>query len=112
MKLKRIIDNCNILYTVGELSKEITSIQFDSRNVDDKTLFVCIKGYKVDGHSFIQSAYEKGARAFLVEDDVERLEDCTYIKVDNTRKAMAIVSANLNNNPTKDLKVIGVKRIT
>lgn len=108
MKLKRIIDNCNILYTVGELSKEITSIQFDSRNVDDKTLFVCIKGYKVDGHSFIQSAYEKGARAFLVEDDVERLEDCTYIKVDNTRKAMAIVSANLNNNPTKDLKVIGV----
>lgn len=108
MKLKRIIDNCNILYTVGELSKEITSIQFDSRNVDDKTLFVCIKGYKVDGHSFIQSAYEKGARAFLIEDDVERLEDCTYIKVDNTRKAMAIVSANLNNNPTKDLKVIGV----
>lgn len=108
MKLKRIIDNCNILYTVGELSKEITSIQFDSRNVDDKTLFVCIKGYKVDGHSFIQSAYEKGARAFLIEDDVERLEDCTYIKVDNTRKAMATVSANLNNNPTKDLKVIGV----
>ena len=108
MKLKDIINNCTVLNVKGNLELDINSIEFDSRKANDTTLFVCIKGYSVDGHSFIKTAYEQGTRAFLIQDDVEMLEDCTYIKVANTRQAMATVSSNLNNNPTKELKVIGV----
>lgn len=108
MKLENVIKNCNIININGDIDKDIESIEFDSRKVSKNTLFVCIKGFSVDGHSFIQKAYEKGARVFLIQDNVEILEDCTYIKVENTRKAMATVSSNLNNNPTKELKVIGV----
>lgn len=108
MKLKDIINNCKVIDVKGNLELDINSIEFDSRKVNETTLFVCIKGYSVDGHSFIKTAYNQGTRAFLVQDDVEILEDCTYIKVENTRQAMATVSSNLNNNPTKELKVIGV----
>lgn len=108
MNIRDIIKNCDILNVTGDLNEDIESIEFDSRKVKANTLFVCIKGYSVDGHSFIQTAYDKGVRTFLVEDDVELIEDCTFIKVSNTREAMATVSANLYNNPTKDLKVLGV----
>ena len=108
MNLKNIIKNCNVLNTVGDLNREVESIEFDSRKASKYSLFVCIKGYSVDGHSFIQKAYEQGTRVFLVEDDVEILDDCTFIKVENTREAMAIVSSNLYDNPTKTLNVLGV----
>ena len=108
MNLKNVIKNCNVLNTVGDLNREVESIEFDSRKASKDSLFVCIKGYSVDGHSFIQKAYEQGTRVFLVEDDVEILDDCTFIKVENTREAMATVSSNLYDNPTKTLNVLGV----
>ena len=108
MNLKNIIKNCNVLNTIGDLNKEVKTIEFDSRKASKDSLFVCIKGYSVDGHSFIQKAYEQGTRVFLIEDDVKILDDCTFIKVENTREAMAIVSSNLYNNPTKTLNVLGV----
>lgn len=108
MNLKNIIKNCNVLNTIGDLNKEVKTIEFDSRKASKDSLFVCIKGYSVDGHSFIQKAYEQGTRVFLIEDDVKILDDCTFIKVENTREAMAIVSSNLYDNPTKTLNVLGV----
>lgn len=108
MNLKNIIKNCNVLNTIGDLNREVKAIEFDSRKASKDSLFVCIKGYSVDGHSFIQKAYEQGTRVFLIEDDVKILDDCTFIKVENTREAMAIVSSNLYDNPTKTLNVLGV----
>lgn len=108
MNLKNVIQGLNCLNILGDLNKDIESVEFDSRKARENTLFVCIKGFSVDGHSFIQKAYEQGARAFLVQDEIETIEGCTFIKVDNTRESMAVVSANLNGNPTKDLNVIGV----
>lgn len=108
MKLKNIIENCKVIDIIGDLDKSIESIDFDSRKANSASLFVCIKGYSVDGHSFINKAYEQGARAFLIEDDVETIEGCTFVKVKNTREAMATVSANLYGNPTNKLKVLGV----
>lgn len=108
MKLQDVIKDCEILNIAGDLDKNINAIEFDSRKASKNSLFVCIKGYSVDGHSFIKKSYEQGCRAFLIEDDLEELPECTFIKVKDTRKAMAVVSANLNENPTKELKVLGV----
>lgn len=108
MNLKNVIENCKVLNIIGDLNKDVKNIEFDSRKASGDSLFVCIKGYSVDGHSFIKKAYEQGTRVFLVEDDVEILDNCTFIKVENTREAMAIVSSNLYGNPTKTLNVLGV----
>ena len=107
MKVQEIIKDINVLKVVGDLDLNITNIQYDSRLVTEGTLFICIKGFNSDGHDFIQSAIEKGAKAFLVSEDVE-IDGYTFIKVEDTRESMAKVGANFYNYPSKDFDVIGV----
>ena len=85
---------------------EITSIAYDSRKVTPGCLFVAIKGFETDGHKYIDSAIEKGAVAVIGEDDVEC--NCTYLKVDDSRKALAVCAAQFYSNPHKKLKIIGL----
>jgi UDP-N-acetylmuramoyl-L-alanyl-D-glutamate--2,6-diaminopimelate ligase len=107
MKLKDILNGLDVININGNLDVDIENIEYDSRKVDENTLFICIKGFNSDGHKYIESAIQKGAKAFLVEEDLQR-EGFTFIKVKNTREAMAKVSDNFYNNPSKELKVIGV----
>ncbi|MGL4796694.1 MAG: Mur ligase domain-containing protein, partial [Paraclostridium sp.] len=88
MLLKDIIKGLDIIDIKGNLDVEIDNIQYDSRKVAENGLFICVKGFTVDGHKFIDKAIELGAKAFLVEDDTDR-EGYTFIKVKNTREDMA-----------------------
>ncbi len=107
MKLNQVIQNLNILRLKGNLDIEITNVQYDSRKVTEGTLFICIKGFNSDGHKYIQSAIEKGAKAFLVQENIN-IDGYTFIKVEDTRKAMATVADNFYNHPSKKFGVIGV----
>lgn len=107
MKLKDIIKDLEVISIKGDTDIEISSIEFDSRNVNKETLFICIKGFTVDSHKFINSSIEKGAVAFLVEEDVE-IEGYTFIRVKNTREAMAKISSNFYEKPSSKMNVIGV----
>lgn len=107
MLLRDIIKGIEILDIKGSLDIEISNIEFDSRKVTDNTLFVCIKGFSVDGHDYIKSATESGATAFLVEEDIE-IEGYTFIKVKNTRCDMAKISCNFFDNPSSKMDIIGV----
>jgi UDP-N-acetylmuramoyl-L-alanyl-D-glutamate--2,6-diaminopimelate ligase len=93
---------------------EVRRIQYDSRRVERGDLFVAIRGTAMDGHAYIQHAVERGAGAVMVEDD-KALQDSyflhtnvTKIVVQNSRKALAIMSANAHDNPSAHLRVIGV----
>ena len=107
MKLNQVIQNLKILNLKGNLDIEITNVQYDSRKVTEGTLFICIKGFNSDGHKYIQSAIEKGAKAFLVQENVN-IDGYTFIKVEDTRKAMATVADNFYNHPSKKFGVVGV----
>ena len=107
MKLKKIINNLDIIGINGDINIDIDKLAYDSRKVEENTLFICIKGFNSDGHKYIESAIEKGAKAFLVEEDVY-IDGYTFIKVKNTRAAMAMLAANFNNNPSREIGVIGV----
>ena len=108
MKLDNIIKGIDVVSVSGNTDMEISDIQYDSRKVTDGTLFICIKGFVSDGHKYIDSAMEKGARAFLIQDDVEEKEGCTYIKVADTRRTMATVAANFCEHPSEKFEVVGV----
>ena len=110
MKLYKLIEKLNILDISGNIDIDIDSIHYDSRIVDKNSLFICIKGFNSDGHKYINKAIERGARAFLIQDEVNipNKDDYTFIKVKNTREYMAKVASNFYNHPTKILKVIGV----
>jgi len=107
MKLNQVIQNLDILNLKGNLDIEITNVQYDSRKVTEGTLFICIKGFNSNGHKYIQSAIEKGAKAFLVQENIN-IDGYTFIKVEDTRKAMATVADNFYNHPSKKFGVVGV----
>jgi UDP-N-acetylmuramoyl-L-alanyl-D-glutamate--2,6-diaminopimelate ligase len=84
---------------------EIKNIAYDSRKVEEGSLFVAVKGFKSDGHAYIENAFEKGAVLAVGEED----RDCDrYVKVESARKFLAASSAAFYNNPAKDLKIVGI----
>ena len=85
---------------------EIKGIAYDSRKVKEGYLFIAIRGFETDGHKYIESAVKNGAVAVLGEDDIKG--DFTYVKVDNSRRALAVCGAQFYDHPERKLKIIGV----
>ncbi|WP_270940111.1 UDP-N-acetylmuramoyl-L-alanyl-D-glutamate--2,6-diaminopimelate ligase [Romboutsia lituseburensis] len=110
MKLYKLIENLNIMSIDGNMDIDISDIHYDSRLVTQNSLFICIKGFNSDGHKYIKNAIEKGAKAFLIQDDIdiEAKGDFTFIKVTDTREGMATIACNFYKNPANTLEVIGV----
>ncbi|MFD2371065.1 UDP-N-acetylmuramoyl-L-alanyl-D-glutamate--2,6-diaminopimelate ligase [Brevibacillus sp. GCM10020057] len=90
----------------GDDSMEITGLTADSRQVQPGSLFVCLTGYTVDGHSYAAQAVQKGAVAVLSEKDLD--VPATVVKVSDTRRAMAMLADRFYGSPTRKLKLIGV----
>lgn len=109
MKVKEILVNCNLLEIVGNKDLDISSISFDSRTVENGTLFFAVKGTQVDGHNYIEKAIEKGAIAIVCEQMPAILNEAvTYIKVDNSAYVLGVSASNFFDNPSKKLKLTGV----
>lgn len=102
MKLSQLL--LGVCHTVlgGSTDIEINNVVYDSRKVTQNDVFVCLKGYNVDAHRFAKSAVEKGAVAVVLSDELD-LGGVTVIKVNDTRKALAYISANYFNHPAKEL---------
>ena len=107
MKLSKLINKENILDIKGSLDIEIDNVAYDSRHIDGNSVFVAIKGFKVDGHDFLEQAIKKGAKAIVVEEDVD-FDDVVIIKVENARYALAEISANFYDNPSSKFDLIGI----
>lgn len=85
---------------------KITAVCYDSRKVTENSVFVAVRGYKTDGHEYIQTALEKGAALIVSEEPLEA--NVSHIVVDNSRKALAVLAAEWFGNPARDLTLIGV----
>jgi UDP-N-acetylmuramoyl-L-alanyl-D-glutamate--2,6-diaminopimelate ligase len=107
MLLKDLTSIIEHEYVNGDQNAEISGIAYDSRRVKPGDLFVCIKGFKVDGHEFISQAIGQGAAAVIVEKEVEDAK-VPLIKVKNSRRALALISAAFFGNPSSKFKLIGV----
>ena len=108
MKLKEILNNLNCKI-IGNADLEIEGIENNTSKIKADYLFVCIKGFKVDGHSLIDVAIQNGAIAIIVDESFDKvLENVTIIKCKNTRFALSICSSNFYKNPSKKFKLIGI----
>lgn len=107
-KLKDLLEHLDYQCLQGTTDKEITSVVYDSRKAEPGSLFLCIKGAVSDGHAYAKEVAEKGASVLVVQDAVEVPEDVTVIQVENSRYAMACISAAWFDYPAKKLKTIGI----
>ncbi|HLV24612.1 MAG TPA: UDP-N-acetylmuramoyl-L-alanyl-D-glutamate--2,6-diaminopimelate ligase [Moheibacter sp.] len=109
MILKELLHNVNLLETIGSTDLEISSVQFDSRKVEQDSLFVAQSGTQVDGHDFIEKSIQSGAIAVVCEKKPENLaSNITYLIVENSAVALGFIASNLYGNPTGQLKLIGI----
>src|SRR2546422_2855987 len=107
MQLKTLAGAIPIRQLVGTLDRTVESIAYDSRRVQRNGLFVALRGEKADGHEFIGSAIDKGASVIVTERD-EQHSRVTCLLVENTRNALADLSANFYGHPARKLKLAGV----
>ena len=109
MKLSQLLQACNHTILSGA-DLDICDLVYDSRKAREGVAFVCLKGYTSDGHKFASSAVEKGASALIVSDDLDFdvPEGVTVVKVDDTRLALALMSAELFCHPADELKTVAV----
>lgn len=108
MLLKDILENMDYEVIQGDINQEISTLTYDSREKKVDSLFVCIKGFTLDGHDKAQEAVGNGARAILVEREIPISDDITVIKVADTRNGMAKAAVNFYNKPADSLNVIGI----
>ena len=109
MILADILQNVILQKTIGETEIEINNIQFDSRKVENGSVFVATHGTASDGHQFIQMAIEKGAKAIVCEKiPTEISSDITYIKVENTSDALGKMASAWYDFPSTKMTLIGV----
>lgn len=108
MKLSKLLERSEYTLVQGQEDTEISTLVYDSRKVEEGSVFVCISGAAFDGHKFVGQVAEQGAKAIVVERDVEVPEGVTVIRFDNTRKALAQMSAAYFGYPAEELTTIGI----
>ena len=110
MKLEQLLEGVPFTLAQGSLDTEISDIIYDSRKAAPGLLFVCIVGTQRDSHEFAADCAAKGVSALVIQHDIDlsALPGVTVVKVESSRYAMALMSANLFGNPSRKMTMIGV----
>jgi murE/murF fusion protein len=111
LKLSLLLKSCSII--CPDLGKngtaydpDILSVSANSRDIRPGSLFIAVRGFKADGHDYMDQAFESGAAAVIAECNPKNRDH--VIRVDHSRKAMAAIAAEFFGNPSKDLVLAGV----
>src|SRR5450759_421300 len=109
IKIEEILKGIDVVSVTGKVTVTVLSIEFDSRKVTKGSLFVAVKGYKSDGHDFIDSVVKSGASAVICETlPVNPDKNICWIKTTDSAKALGLAASNYFGNPSSSLKLIGV----
>jgi UDP-N-acetylmuramoyl-L-alanyl-D-glutamate--2,6-diaminopimelate ligase len=113
MLLNEMIKNLEKFECIGLEEIEISSIEYDSRLVKEGSLFIAMKGLKVDGHQYIDQAIKNGAKAIVVESSeafsaLKSNKTTTVIYVDNAAEAMALLANAFFGYPSNSMKLVGI----
>ncbi len=115
MFLSDILNRVQVVQVLGEAEKkEIKGISNNSREIGQGYLFVAVKGYKTDGHKFIEEAISNGASAIVIEDEklfpneIFKHSEVVKILVGDSRKALAELSNSFYGDPSHNISLIGI----
>lgn len=107
MILSSLLKNCKIIDTNIDLNIEISSIEADSRNIIENSVFVAIVGENRDGNNYINKALNQGAIA-IITDVAPKEKSLPYVLVENARESLAKMYSEYYGNPTRAMKIIAI----
>ncbi|MBR2935069.1 MAG: UDP-N-acetylmuramoyl-L-alanyl-D-glutamate--2,6-diaminopimelate ligase [Oscillospiraceae bacterium] len=108
MRLDKLLEKLDYILDAGDLHVEVASLEYDSRKVGKGSLFVCLTGFRTDGHAYIDAAVQAGAVALVVEREVNAPEGVAVIRVKDSRYALALLAAAWFDHPAEKMIVIGL----
>ncbi len=109
MQLRLLLSKASTRQVRGALDVEITSLCYDSRQVQPGAMFFAVRGSRRDGHDHLADAVKRGASAVVVESSAPALpEHVTCVEVENTRESLASLAAFFYHQPALKLKLAGV----
>src|SRR5690349_4183442 len=107
--LQDILFRVNIRSVEGATAVDVKDLQIDSRKVSSGSAFIAIKGSSTDGHQFIDTAVNNGAKAIVSETlPAERKEGVTYVQVESSAAAAGYMAHNYYGQPSEKVKLVGV----
>ncbi|MFZ2446769.1 MAG: UDP-N-acetylmuramoyl-L-alanyl-D-glutamate--2,6-diaminopimelate ligase [Syntrophobacteraceae bacterium] len=106
--LDQLIDGLEVIGTRGDMGIPISGVCYDSRKAEAGGLFVCVPGSRVDGHAFIADALAAGAVAVVAETEAPRGFPAAFVRVRNSRAALAAIATAFYDNPASGLDLIGI----
>ena len=107
MKLKELLEGIEVLDATADMEMEIPHVSYDSRATQPGDLFVAMTGFAADGHAFIGKAMAAGASAVLCQKQPED-PAVPYVRVADSRRALAEVGANFFGHPADSMTMVGV----
>ena len=110
MRLSELLKDITYTCLQGDENQEITQLLMDSRKACEGGVYVCIVGAVRDGHDFARDVVEQGVKALIVEHPVSVPKDITVIQVENTRYALACMSAAYFGYPDRELITLRMYR--
>jgi UDP-N-acetylmuramoyl-L-alanyl-D-glutamate--2,6-diaminopimelate ligase len=110
VNLRELITDIDVEKIAGNPDLEIEGVAYDSRKIQPNFLFVAISGFKEDGHHFIGEAIERGARAVIIEKEIQIPfpKKIVSVRVPSSRLALAQISNRFYDFPTGQIRVIGI----
>ncbi len=108
MRLEELLAGAEYTVIAGDVGVDIKGVAYDSRKVQPGDLFVCVSGFKTDGHQYIEEALTAGAIALLAERDVPIIAPVTVVHTANSRYVLPIIADNFYHQPSRELQVVGV----
>ncbi len=110
---QEILSRVQILLQEGPENPVLNGLSADSRQVAADFAFVAVKGTQTDGHAYIPSVLEAGARLLVCEEMPEAglrqlYPSCLFVKVDNSAKALGLMACNWYGNPSSQMKLVAV----
>jgi len=106
MILGKLLENIDTIKIEADVSMDIPGICYDTRVIRSGEIFIAIRGYETDGHKYIKEAVSRGAVCIICEEAPDI--PIQYVIVEDSRKALAAVSAVWFDFPAKKLKLVGV----
>lgn len=120
-KLRQLLKEVNVIEIIGNLDVDVNDIEYNSTKVKEGSIFVAIKGFQRDGAEFIEEAVERGAVGVILEKEAAKENKTarasvlnrkgaktTAVVVEDSRKALASLSADFFGYPSRELNVIGI----
>lgn len=108
MNLSELLKDIDYKIINGSTDIDIKSLSADSKKAQSGSLFAAIEGFKFKGHRFVKEAVTNGSIAVVTQKEVNLPSNITHIIVEDTREVLPILCRNFYQNPSKDLKLIGI----